>query len=122
VTDLTEAGHRAAEIAADARDDYAAMTIPELEELAAAARSAVLTSGAILADRCGDPVEARRQLALALELPASVMRRAAASASLSIDAGHIPSVADLAAHTALLIRNVELMDLRIEQRDAGPVN
>jgi hypothetical protein len=122
VTNLTEAADRAAEIATYARDDYSNLSVAELEELATAARSAVLTSGAVLADRCGDPVEARRQLALALELPPSVMRRAAASASRSINAGHIPSVADLAAHTALSIRNVELMDLRIEQRGAGLAN
>lgn len=122
MTNLSEAGRRAAEIAADAGDDYARMPLADLEELATSARSAVLASGAILADRCGDPVEARRQLALALELPASVMRRAAASASRSVNAGHMPSVADLAAHTALLIRNVQLMDIRIEQRGAGLAN
>lgn len=123
MSNLADMARDAAEIADDAGDDFAAMTADQLATMAHHLRCAVMASGAVLVQQCGgDQVAARRYIKLALELPASVVKRAAASAGDAINAGDLPTVGDLAAHTALLMRNVELMDLRIEQRGAGPAN
>lgn len=110
-----EKGRRAAEIVEHSGADFGAMTVDELGEIANSLKAAVLTLGAILAERCRGSDRAKLEIRRAINLPPSVLIRRDAEAKKVLALDGMPSIPQHAAVIARMISTVQDIEATIER-------
>lgn len=117
---FTELADTMTSIAEDACGDFNAIPIGDL---LVAARALVFTNTAatgVLVNQCGsDQERARVEVSRALELPPRVLARRASEAKAIIEEGSMPSVFQVAAWCAVMLREVERISARVKFLRSG---
>ena len=102
--------------------DYDALSIEDLDYAATAFRVQTLRLGGFLTERCGGDVEqVRKEIRLAMDLPARVLIRRAKEAEAIVEAGETPSVPQVAAIVARMMATVQTIDATMDRKRVGAV-
>lgn len=96
-----------------------AIPLDELDNQRTGLRVCALNLGAFLAENCGGSERASLEIRRAMDLPASVVRRAAKRAETTVNADGLPSISDLAAYLVRIMASVESINAAIERRQTG---